>query len=84
MPTYEYFCSQNNQIVEVKHSMSEKLKTWGEVCEHTGIDLGSTTADTTVKRLISGGQFVQSSALNNPEPACASGGCCPSGMCGLG
>jgi hypothetical protein len=83
MPTYDYRCTTNGQIVEVRHTMSETLTTWGEVCSHAGIELGNTPADSPVERLITGGQFVHSSALKNPEPSCASGSCCPSGMCGL-
>jgi hypothetical protein len=84
MPTYDYHCMENNQTIEVKHSMNEKLSTWGEVCNHAGIDLGATPIDTPVQRLISGGQLIQNSTLKNPEPSCATGNCCPSGMCGLG
>ncbi len=29
MPTYDYRCETNGQVVEVKHGMSEVLKTWG-------------------------------------------------------
>ena len=83
MPSYDYRCLANEQVVEVRHSMNEKLSTWGEVCNHAGIDLGTTSADSPVERLITGGQVVQSNALKNPEPSCASGACCPSGVCGL-
>jgi predicted nucleic acid-binding Zn ribbon protein len=83
MPTYDYHCAENNRVVEVKHSINEKLTTWGQVCANTGMDLGSTSADTPVQRLITGGQVVNSGTLKNPEPSCASGACCPSGMCGF-
>ncbi|MDM8558127.1 zinc ribbon domain-containing protein [Candidatus Parabeggiatoa sp. HSG14] len=83
MPTYDYHCKENDQIVEVKHPINEKLTNWGEVCSHTGMDLGNTSADSPVARLISGGQVVKSSTLKNPEPACAPGGCCSGGMCGM-
>ncbi len=83
MPTYDYHCAENGQVIEVKHSMNEKLTTWGEVSSRANVDLGTTSADSPVKRLISGGQFVQSGVLKNPEPACSSGACCPNGMCGF-
>jgi len=83
MPTYDYRCTTNGQVIEVKHAMSETLTTWGEVCNHAGIELGNTPANSPVERLITGGQFVRSSALKNAEPSCASGSCCPGGMCGL-
>ncbi len=83
MATYDYHCASNNQIVEVKHSMTEKLINWGEVCRHAAIELGSTDADSPVTRLISGGHVVKSSALKNPEASCPPGGCCSGGMCGF-
>ncbi|HEC83790.1 MAG: zinc ribbon domain-containing protein [Candidatus Parabeggiatoa sp. nov. 2] len=83
MPTYDYQCVENGQVVEVKHSINDELTTWGEVCAGAGIDLGATPADSRVERLITGGQVINSSALKNPEPACASGSCCAGGMCGF-
>jgi hypothetical protein len=63
--------------------VSEKLATWGEVCERAGLDLGNTPSDSPVDRLISGGGIVSSGALSNPEaPSCGSGGC-GGGFCGL-
>jgi hypothetical protein len=83
MPSYDYRCEQNGQVVEVMHKMSEKLKTWGEVCEKANLEPGDTPVDAPVVRLITGGNIVSSSALSNPEvPPCASGGCA-GGMCGL-
>ena len=83
MPSYDYRCAVNGRVVEVRHRMSEKLTTWGEVCEKAGIDAGDTARDTPVERLITGGSVVSSTALSNPEPPCASGGC-SGGLCGLG
>lgn len=83
MPTYDYFCENNGQKIEVRHSMSEELKNWGELCEKAGIDTGDTPKETPVRRLISGGAFISSSSLSNPEPACSTGSCCPGGTCGF-
>jgi hypothetical protein len=52
MPTYDYHCKTNDQIIEVKHSMKEKLKTWGELCDKAGIDIGNTPAETEISRII--------------------------------
>lgn len=83
MPTYDYKCDANGEVVEVRHRMAEQLSTWGELCDKAGIDLGVTSADAPVRRIITGGGVVSSSALTNPEaPACGSGGC-GGGMCGL-
>ncbi len=83
MPSYDYRCEHNGQVVEVMHKMSEKLSTWGELCEKAGLDAGDTPAEAPVVRLITGGSVVSSSALSNPEaPSCGMGGCA-GGMCGL-
>ena len=84
MPTYDYFCAANNQVVEIRHRMSETVATWGELCALAGIDPGDTPARTPVERLISGGQVVRRSSLGDRDvPACGSGPCCGGGMCAL-
>jgi hypothetical protein len=82
MPTYEYHCPTNGQTVEVRHGMNEMLNTWGEVCKQAGITPGDTAMATPVERLISGGTFISSRTLKNPEPGCSTG-MCGGGMCGL-
>jgi hypothetical protein len=86
MPTYDYRCEANGQVVEVNHRMSETLSTWGELCERAAIPRGDTPAETPVRRMATGGNLISSSSLGSgtaPAPACGAGGCCPSGMCGL-
>ncbi len=82
MPTYDYFCTANGRKVEVRHKMSDELKSWGQLCQLAQLDPGDTPADSPVQRLISGGAFISSTSLSNPEPACATGSCCPGGVCG--
>ncbi len=55
MAIYDYHCEANQRTVEVRHAMSERLQTWGELCECAGIDPGDTPPETPVKRLITGG-----------------------------
>lgn len=84
MPTYDYRCEADQKVYEVKHSMSERLNTWGELCDRVGISTGEITPDTRVTRLISSAGVVKSSSLKNPEaPPCATGGGCPGGSCGF-
>ncbi len=84
MPTYDYRCDANGQVVEVRHSMSERLTTWGELCTLAGLEPGATPPDAPVERLITGGQVVRSSSLGDAAaPACAAGPCCGGGRCGL-
>lgn len=83
MPTYDYYCEANGCKVEVSHKINDVVSTWGELSEKAGLDVGDTPADAPVRKLITGAAVINRSALSNPEPACASGGCCPGGSCGL-
>ncbi|WP_026958323.1 hypothetical protein [Aliagarivorans taiwanensis] len=83
MPSYDYRCEANQQIYEVRHSMSERAQTWAELCELGGLALVGVDPNSKVTRLISGGGVVNSASLKNPEaPPCMSGGGCPGGRCG--
>ncbi len=83
MPTYDYRCTLTGEVFEVRHSMSETYRTWGELCQGMGLEPGAVPADTPVERLANGGQVVRSSSLKNPVPPCASGGGCAGGGCGF-
>ena len=83
MPSYDYYCEANGTRLEVSHKMDRVVATWGELCELVGQDPGQTPPATPVRKLISAAAVVSSRALANPEPACAAGGCCPGGRCGL-
>ena len=82
MPSYDYRCEANGQVFEVKHSISQKVSTWGELCEVGNIDPQDIAADVSVKKVISTGGVVKSSSLKNPEaPPCMTGGGCSGGGC---
>ena len=84
MPSYDYRCPANGQVIEVKHRMTERVQDWGELCALAGIAMGDTPADAPVEKLITGGQVVRSSSLGDAAaPPCSSGPCCGGGMCGL-
>ena len=83
MPTYDYRCDTNGQVVEVNHRLSDLVNSWGDLCERAGIEPGDTPAAAPVRKLATGGNVVGSSTLSNPEPPCGSGACCPSGVCGM-
>ncbi len=54
MPRYEYRCEQaDDQTVEVEHAMSERLDSWGQVCERAGIDPGATPLEAPVEKIVS-------------------------------
>lgn len=91
MLTYEYFCPTNGETLEVRHRISEKLSTWGELCERADADPGSTPLDTPIQRNILGGQLMVSKsgptrggmmqAAKDAAPKKVSGGCCHGGSC---
>lgn len=80
MPSYDYRCPANGQVVEVRHAMSEVLSTWGEVCEKTGMALNGTPANAPVEKLITGGGIVRSNNIGGLPPS--TGGSCCGGGCG--
>jgi len=85
VPTYDYRCEFNGQVIEVKHRMNDRASTWGELCTIAGIESGDTPLDSRVEKLVTGGQVVRSSSLGeNLSPPCASGPCCGGGMCDIG
>lgn len=80
MPTYDYHCAANSRIVEVKHAMTEKVRTWGELCALAGLPPETTPADTPVaKQLVATSIGGGSKASSAPAP---SGGGCGRGGCG--
>jgi hypothetical protein len=85
MPKYDYLCEANGRVVEVSHSMQERLSTWRELCSRAGLDPAGAPLDSPVKKLITGGNVVRSSALKNPDlPPCQTGApCCGANSCGL-
>lgn len=83
MPTYDYYCAENGQTLEVRHRMSESIHTWGELCERVGISPGDTPVDVPVSRQATGGNLVKSGSLKNPPaPPCGSPSPCGAGFCG--
>ncbi len=84
MPYYEYRCAANGRTVEVRHAMSERLETWGEVAAAAGISAGDTPADAPVERLMSMasvGHGAGPGAGADSGPAPSFGGCGPGCRC---
>lgn len=82
MPMYEYRCEANGQLVEVQHKMSEKLLTWGELCQRAGIAAGRTDPAAPVEKLMSAG-FISATSTGSDPGLCDAPGCGPEG-CGGG
>jgi hypothetical protein len=81
MLTYQYQCPNNGEVLEVRHRMSERIETWGELCARLERELGATPAAAPVERVISGGLMAsvnggtaRSTEMNLP----IAGGCCGS------
>ena len=82
MPTYDYRCDVNDQVVEVSHRMSETIANWGDLCARAGVDLGETPADAPVHRLATGGNLISKSSLGSgmaPPPPAAPAAAVPRG-----
>jgi predicted nucleic acid-binding Zn ribbon protein len=52
MPVYEYMCRHNGRTLEVFHPISERVETWGRLCEVAGMEPGDTPAEAPVERLL--------------------------------
>lgn len=52
MPRYDYHCPQNNFVVEVRHGVNERIKTWGELCERAMIGPEGTPLDAPVELVV--------------------------------
>ena len=76
MLTYDYFCEANGQTITVRHSITKKLFTWGELCEAAGTDLGETAANSPIERLIGCGNVMIKGKTPPPAPK---GGSCGGG-----
>lgn len=85
MPYYEYRCDANGRTVEVRHAMSERLGTWGEVAAAAGIEAGDTPADTPVERIMSVASVGTGSGPGSDAgPSGGFGGCGPGCACAHG
>ena len=85
MPTYEYLCEANGRVVEVRHKMTERLETWGDLCHRADLSPGKTDPAAPVTKLLSAGFIGKASGGGEPvceAPSCGSGPC-GSGMCDL-
>ena len=85
MPTYEYLCEANGQVVEVRHKMTERLETWGDLCLRADLSPGKTDPTAPVTKLVSAGFIGTAGGGGEPvceAPTCGSGPC-GSGMCDL-
>lgn len=86
MPTYDYYCDANGQTIEVKHSITVVLDSWGALCKHAAIDVGDTDPTAPVKRKIfggilalpkrSGGEPATPTPTSSRGHTCGHGGCC--------
>lgn len=76
MPYYEYHCAANGRTIEVRHGMSETMRSWGEVTRRAGLDLGDTPPDTPVRRLISAPVPLTSAGADPAPRGCGAGCAC--------
>ena len=53
MPSYDYCCEANGQVVTVRHSMQVVVRNWGELCYAAQIPLGETPFEAQVRKRLS-------------------------------
>jgi len=75
VPYYEYQCVANGRTLEVRHGMSERLTTWGELAQRADADVGETPKDAPIERLMSAPAAVGSSSAGDPGFQGCGGGC---------
>ncbi|MEM1108544.1 MAG: zinc ribbon domain-containing protein [Planctomycetota bacterium] len=81
MPTYQYYCTDNHQTLEVIHGMTATVATWGELCDIAEHDPGNTPTDSPVEKLMGTGMVMPQTpdpedARNRPVKSCGCGGPC--------
>ena len=83
MPYYEYRCAANGRTVEVRHAMSERLETWGQVTAAAGLERGETPVDAPVERLMSMASVghAEHASSSSAGPGPGFGGCGPGCRC---
>ena len=79
MPYYEYQCTANGRTLEVRHSMSDSLSTWGELARLAGAELGETPEDAPVERLMSAPVPITGSGGDTGFQGCGAGCACAPG-----
>lgn len=82
MPTYDYYSPVADRTVEVLHSMSTTVKTWGELCERAGIEPGDVPLDSPVERCLPSAAPYVSTGAASPRSAAPKAGGCGHGTCG--
>jgi hypothetical protein len=76
MPYYEYYCNTNEQTIEVRHGMNERLETWGELATRAGVQVGATPVETSIDKLLSAPVPLTGSRRDAGSQACGSGCAC--------
>jgi hypothetical protein len=80
LPRYDYFCSANDRTVEVVHSITATLRTWGDVCKAAGLKPGKTPATAKVQRMIAP-TVLLGTKRGSSGSGHGSGGCCGEAGC---
>lgn len=65
MPTFDYYCPQNGQTVEVMLKLHETLATWGELCARKDLPLGDTPADAPIEKKFTGTVIMDKASMGS-------------------
>ncbi len=64
MPLHEYVLQTTKDKFEVIHSFNTTVSTWGELAEILVVDVGNTSADTLLSRILGGRIFMNENLEN--------------------
>ncbi|MEM8738677.1 MAG: zinc ribbon domain-containing protein [Planctomycetota bacterium] len=81
MPTYQYYCADNDRTLEVMHGMSTTVETWGELCGLAEAAPGNTPSETPVEKRLGTGMVLAKKPEPTGGPGAMHGGGCCDGMC---
>ena len=76
MPRYDYTCPDNGRTLEVTHSMTRSVSTWGELCELAGEPTGDTPTGASVVKELSTGTRIETGAPQREIPLPTHGCAC--------
>ncbi len=77
VPLYDYRCPANGRTIEVRHSMSETVASWGDLCRLAELEPGVTPADSPVERLVSAPAMLVKPGTPSSGSCCGVAGCGP-------
>ena len=65
MARYDYYCDATGQTIEVVHSISALVDSWGDLCQLASRDIGETDESSPVRKIITTAPMANTPAGNS-------------------